>query len=186
MLVSPKNVIKRYRKKGYWGDTTIWDLFCANAERNPERVAVVDPLNRSDFTQGAPRRLTYQELTAEAENLAALFLRHGLKKDDIIVVQMPNVTEFVSLYMAVAQLGIIISPVPVQYRQHELDYIIDLLQPAAFVTCTDFKGFNHAEFALTLTKKRKCKVMAWGEDGVPGGVLDLNSELGKLISAVSG
>jgi len=186
MLVSPKDAIKRYRKLGYWGDTTIWDLFCANAERNPERVALVDPFNRETFTQGAPRRLTYKELTVEAENLAALFLQTGLKKDDIIVVQLPNTWEFASLYLAAAQLGVVISPVPVQYRQHELDYILDLIDPVAFITCTDFKGFNHAEFASDLVKDRQCIVMTWGKDGVPKGVLDLCAGLGDQIPTKKG
>src|SRR5260370_609208 len=42
-------------------DATLDDLFRAAAARRPDAIALVDPPNRSSFTEGAARSLTYAE-----------------------------------------------------------------------------------------------------------------------------
>ena len=42
----------------------------------------------------------------------------GLKRDDIVVVQLVNSVEQFAVYLACLRLGLIVSPVPVQYRKY--------------------------------------------------------------------
>jgi acyl-CoA synthetase (AMP-forming)/AMP-acid ligase II len=55
---------------------------------------------------------------------AAAFLHaQGLRKDDVLVVQLPNCVDLHAIYLACAASGIIVSPVPMQYRAHELSHV---------------------------------------------------------------
>mgnify|MGYP003330456915 CR=1 FL=1 len=54
--------------------------------------------------------------------MAALLHARGLRKDDVIVSQLPNCVELHALYLACACTGIVLSPVPVQ---HAHEYFTD-------------------------------------------------------------
>lgn len=147
MQTSPPELIARFRSAGWWGDATIHDLFAANAARVPERLAVLDPPNRADLVGGEPARLSYAGLDARVHALAAALLHQGLRQGDIVIAQLPNVVEFVILYLAAARLGLVLSPVPMQYRGHELRHIVALARPAAFITVAGFRGSDYAALA---------------------------------------
>ena len=143
MIVSSEAKRKAYRDAGWWGDLTLADLFFANAEKHPARLALVDAPNRKDFAFGDARRLTYADLKADVERYAGALLAAGVGKDDVIVIQLPNISEFVALYFAAATIGAIVSPVAVQYRTHELSAMFGIVEPKAFVCGTQMKGADH-------------------------------------------
>ncbi|NLE11384.1 MAG: acyl--CoA ligase [Actinobacteria bacterium] len=145
MILDSAEQVAEYTGAGIWGDKTLMDLVRETAARTPDAEALVDPPNRAELLPGEPRRLTYRELTAQVDNLAAALLGAGLRKDDVLMVQLPNTVEIVEVLLACARLGVICSPVPVQFRTHELRYIIPLVEPKAFVTCVDFQGHAHLE-----------------------------------------
>ena len=39
----------------------------------------------------------------------------------MLVTQIPNVVEYVAVYLAAARLGVVLSPVPMQYRRGEIE-----------------------------------------------------------------
>lgn len=150
MFTTPEHTIKTYTQNGWWGAQTLADLFEKNVAARPNDEALTDPPNRAELTIGAPQRLTYAQLKAQADNLAWAFLQQGIGKDDLVIVQLPNIHELVVVYLAAARMGAIISPVPVQYRTHELAQILALTQAQTYITTTRFGGFNFAEMALGL------------------------------------
>jgi acyl-CoA synthetase (AMP-forming)/AMP-acid ligase II len=143
MIVAAPEKRKAFRDAGWWGDQTLADLFFANVAKYPDRVAVIDAPNRADFAFGTPQRLTYAQLQAEVERYAGALLAAGIGKDDVIVIQLPNISEFVALYFAAATIGAIVSPVAVQYRTHELSAMFGIVAPKAFVCGTQMKGADH-------------------------------------------
>ena len=143
MIVATEEKRQRFREQGWWGEQTLADLFCANVTAHPERIALGDAPNRKDFAFGEPRRLTYAELQAEVERYAAALVAAGIGKDDIIIIQLPNISEFVALYFAAAIIGAIVSPVAVQYRSHELAAMFGIVEPKAFICATQMKGADH-------------------------------------------
>lgn len=169
MQTSPPHLIARYRAAGWWGDATIHDLFAANAARVPERLAVVDPPNRGELDGGEPQRLSYAGLEQRVRSVAAALRRQGLRRDDIIIAQLPNVVDYVVTYLAASRLGLILSPVPMQYRGHELRHIIALAQPAAFLTVARFRGADFAALAVQEMAAR-APVLLSGGGAVPGAV----------------
>jgi acyl-CoA synthetase (AMP-forming)/AMP-acid ligase II len=144
MILDSPETIRAYTDAGWWGTDTLDDLFRRNAAANPERLALIDPPNRPELTIGEPKRLTYAEVAAAADALAAELARRGIGPGDVVMVQLPNVVELPLVYLAAARIGAIVSPLPVQYRQHELRHTMGLTEPKVVITTSNVSGFDHA------------------------------------------
>lgn len=176
MIVAGEEQRQQYREQGWWGDQTLADLFFANCAKYPERLALVDAPNRADFAFGTPQRLTYAQMQAEVERLAGALVAAGIGKDDVIVIQLPNLSEFVSLYFAAATIGAIVSPVAVQYRRHELYAMFGIVEPKAFICGTQAKGSDHLGVVRPLLGVH-IKLMTFGP-GAPPDAVDLSTAAG--------
>ena len=124
MILARPEHIAHYTAQGWWGTQTLDAQFRAVAARHPQREAVVDAPNREQLTDGLPRRLSYAALADEVARMAAVLHGQGLRADDIVIVQLINSVEQYSVYLACQRLGLIVSPVPVQYREFELQHIL--------------------------------------------------------------
>ena len=173
MIVAGEEKRGLYREAGWWGDQTLADLFFANAAMHSDRLALVDAPNRAEFAFGEPKRLNYAELQAEVERLAGALLAAGIGKDDVIVIQLPNISEFVALYFAAATIGAIVSPVAVQYRSHELSTMFDIVEPKAFICGTRMHHADHIGVVRPLLGD-SIKLMTVGPDA-PADAIDLSS-----------
>ena len=71
-----------------------------------------------------------------------------------MAVQLPNTIDAVIVFLACSRLGLIITPVVMQYREHELGYILDQTEPRAFITVPSFGGYDHAAQAARLAVGR--------------------------------
>ncbi len=145
MIPFDDDVIDRYRAEGWWDGLTIHDLFARIVERKPDALALADAPNRAEFTVGEPRRWTYAQTQERADRLAVALIEQGVGKDDVVMVQLPNVVELVLVYLAASRIGAIVSPLPTQYRAHELRLTGSLVEPVVFVTTTNAAGFDHVE-----------------------------------------
>ncbi|MEQ9144840.1 MAG: class I adenylate-forming enzyme family protein [Parvibaculaceae bacterium] len=139
--------------KGWWGEETLLDLFDATAQAHSERIAVVDPLNREEIDGLPPRRLTYRELAKEAERAGRRFAALGLGPGDVIAFQLPNTVEQVVLYLAAMRRGLVISPVPIQWREHELTDVLGFVGAKAAVTSETVREFAHADLLVSIGKR---------------------------------
>ena len=174
MVLADSQTIAHYTARGWWGEQTLWDQFAGNCARLGHAEAVVDASNRQDFAQGAPRRLSWTQLAQEVDRFCILLLDQGLLRDEIVVMHLPNGIEQFVVYLACARLGLIVTPVPVQYREHELTHILNITQAAAVVTMQVIgkAGLGHASARMyrQLQTSHAClrKVLAWGEGVEPG------------------
>lgn len=178
MLLVSQAHIQTYTEQGLWGTDTLDDLFRRNAAAAPAAVALIDPPNRAELAGGQPQRFTYAELAAAVKRLASGLLKLGLRKDDVLMVQLPNIVELPIVYLAAARLGLIVSPLPVQYRTHELRQTMSVARPAAFITTTNFGGFNYVEMVQHLQAEAPGlkTIIALGAD-LPSGVVGLSELL---------
>lgn len=140
MQTTPQTQIDEYTARGWWGQETLDPLLRQAVAECPERPALVDPPNRPDIAGGDALRLTWAETEARVDGLAAALHATGLRADDIAVVQLPNIAELALAYLALARLGAIVSPVPVQYGPHELKKIQSELRARAFLSLGSLKG----------------------------------------------
>ncbi len=136
----PAEKVADYTAKGWWTDETVDQLFDAQVRERPDATAVVDPANRADLTGTAARRLTWRELDAESTALAAELLALGLGRGDVLGVQVPNTIELVEVYVAAWSVGIVVSPLPMQYREREIVGMANQAEFAAFLTVPRFGG----------------------------------------------
>jgi acyl-CoA synthetase (AMP-forming)/AMP-acid ligase II len=172
--------IESYRSAGWWGDETIDDLFRAAVAARPDEVALVDPSNRAELGMGEPRRLTWSELDGLVDRFASGLLRIGIGRDDIVMVQLPNVVELIATYLAAGRIGAIVSPVPVQFRAHELRYVLELAEPKAFITTDRFDGFDHLAQARELRRAVPLELVI-GDTADPSGLDGVVVPLATLL-----
>ncbi len=153
MILTPTSRIQHYVHKGWWGSRRIHDWVHDNLQDLADRVALADPPNRDAIVGGAPRRLTWRELAHEVDRISSCLLANGLRKDDIILVQLPNCVELPLVYLACMQLGIVFTPVPVQYRENELGHILGLSSPRAAITAEVILRHDHRAMLGSLAQR---------------------------------
>ncbi|MYW06593.1 class I adenylate-forming enzyme family protein, partial [Streptomyces sp. SID3343] len=162
----------------WWGGPT-WDaLFRARVAERPDRTAIVDPANRAVLMDGPPSRLTWAELDAYVNALASVLLDHGVVRDTVVGVQLPNSVELAAACLAITRLGAIVTPFPVQYREFELEELARLADVRVFVTATRAGSWRAAEAIVALPLSGMRAVLAFGDD-VPEGVTGLDVALAK-------
>ena len=178
MILVSTEKIKNFKDAGWWGDLTLWQLFQLRLQTRAAFEAAVDAPNRSEFAPGSPQRWTWQQLATQAEQFCTILLREGIKKDDVVLVQLPNIVEQFAIYLACARLGVIVTPVPVQYREHELAHIVASTKAVAAITLSRIgKDYAAAQVIsdLRATQPSLKAVLAWG-DNLPEGVADLGAQ----------
>jgi acyl-CoA synthetase (AMP-forming)/AMP-acid ligase II len=170
MQTTPAHLREAYRARGDWSGTRLFDLFAANVARVPERLAVVDAPNRAALDGREPRRLDYRALAELVDATTLALAGAGLRRDDVLVTQLPNVVEYVAVYLAAARLGVVLSPVPMQYRRGELEPIVSLTRARALLTVGRFKDTEPALLATSLDASLRVLVL---EDDAPQGTQPL-------------
>jgi 2,3-dihydroxybenzoate-AMP ligase len=131
----PPEFARRYRERGYWADKSLAEEFKVVFERYADRVALID----------RERSITYAQLDRLADNLALNLLDLGLKTLDRVVVQLPNVAEFVVLYFALQKIGCIpIAALP-SHRYAEISQFVELSGAAACVVPGHQRDFDYAQ-----------------------------------------
>ncbi|MCD9153869.1 class I adenylate-forming enzyme family protein [Aeromicrobium duanguangcaii] len=149
----PQAKVREFQSKGWWTDETLDDFYLQQVRERPDRLAIVDPANRSDLLGSAPRRLTWAELDAEVQTVAARLDELGLQRGDVVGVQLPNTIELAEVYLGAWLLGIIVSPLPMQYREHEIVGMANQAGFRAFIGSPAFAGRRPAEEAAALSDR---------------------------------
>jgi acyl-CoA synthetase (AMP-forming)/AMP-acid ligase II len=183
MILADPQRTRRFVDKGWWGTQTLNDLFVANALEFPEREAVVDPPNREQLTGGVARRLTWGALALEVERVTAILHGLGLRKDMIIAVQLINSVEQYIVYLASLRLGLIVMPIAVQFREHELRHVLALTRAQAVVTATRIGKHAPAHMwaELASSNSHLQHLLCFGDTSELNGVISLDSLLGLPI-----
>ncbi len=139
MRTSSAERIREMTDKGYWGTERLHDYLRHWADTTPDAMAVIDQVNKEELSGLPARRITFAELEQLSEQLAAELLAAGLNRGDRLMVQLPNISELVMCYHACSKLGVVISPLPVQYGKHELGELGAVLQAKAILTLAQFR-----------------------------------------------
>jgi len=145
MILTNKKRIERFVSNGWWGEATLYSIFQEALNACSDQEALVDPENRLVITGDIPQRLSFKEINVIVEKYAAIFYEKGLRKDDIVIIQLPNVVELPMIYLALSKLGIICSPIPMQYGAFEIASIVNETNPKAFISIASFNGKAHAK-----------------------------------------
>ncbi|TMA62147.1 MAG: (2,3-dihydroxybenzoyl)adenylate synthase [Deltaproteobacteria bacterium] len=141
----PSEFAARYRAKGYWEDRALRDVFDETFSRYGDRVAIVD----------RDRLVTYSQLNDRATRLALNLLDEGFQPLDRVVVQLPNVVEFVYLYFALQKIGCIPIMALPTHRYREMNQFAELSGAVACVTPDQAKDFDYRELVRRIRGANK-------------------------------
>ena len=180
MKTTPTHRIRELTDSGLWGDKTLCDYLQIQAELAPDKLAAIDQPNRDTFASGKPLRLTFSELHAASDAMAIDFLSRGIGYGDHVMIQMPNVVELIICYFALSKLGVIASPLPVQYQRHEISTLSQVFGTQWFIGIDNFKGASLAENGLAAVPKSQ--IITMGTDVVVRGLGGLNAEQRQQLS----
>src|SRR5262245_44854392 len=81
-LLTP-SMAAHYTATGYWGTDTLYAVAARHAAATPDAFAVRDRY----------RRLTYRQLVAAADRLAAYLAGHGVRPGERVAVWLPSCVE---------------------------------------------------------------------------------------------
>ena len=157
MILTNESRIKDFKNRGWWGEDTLYSLFEEALLQCENQEALIDPENRPIITGDSAKRLTFKEIDEIVERYASIFYEQGLRKDDIVIIQLPNVVELPIIYLALSKLGIICSPIPMQYGAFEITNIISEISPRAFISLKTFNSSPHAEQFSSIFKNNELK-----------------------------
>ena len=127
---------------------TLDDLFRGALARRPDAIALVDPADRADFTDGAPRRLTYAEADRAITALAARLRAFGLPTDSVVAIQLPNTVESVIALLAVIRAGLIAAPLPQLWRHADAATALSRVAARALICCQRVGDTVHGDLAM--------------------------------------
>jgi 2,3-dihydroxybenzoate-AMP ligase len=139
----PPEFAQRYRERGYWQDRSLAQEFDVVFKRYADRVALID----------RDRCITYAELDRLTTNLALNLLGAGLQPLDRVVVQLPNVAEFVILYFALQKIGCIPIAALVTHRFAEISQFAKLSGATACVTPDRAGDFDYAGMVARIRRE---------------------------------
>ncbi|MGC5014302.1 (2,3-dihydroxybenzoyl)adenylate synthase [Streptosporangium sp. DT93] len=133
----PPEFEARYVAEGYWSDRLLGDVLRGG---DPERTALV----------AGDERLTYAELDRRADRTAAGFARLGIRRGDRVVVQLPNTSSFIVVFLALVRIGAAPVLALPAHRSSEIGYLCELSEARAYVIPDVHGGFDHRELARSL------------------------------------
>lgn len=135
--VWPSEFAERYRANGYWRGETFRQVLAARAQERGDAVAVV----------GGDQRWTYAELLTRAETAAAGFLALGLQPGDRVVVQLPNIPEFLAVVFGLFRARMIPVFALPAHRLTEIAHFARKAEAAAYVVTQSHEGFDYRDLA---------------------------------------
>lgn len=156
-----------------WWSGWIWDDHLRrHVVSNPDGLSLVDPPNREAVCGSAPKRLTWAEVEGLVDATARTLYDSGVRAGTVVGVQLPNCVELPITLLAVARLGCIVSPFPVQYQRHELTGMGRRAEIGAFITMARAAGRDLAAGVLALRDDLPSlsSVLVFGDDGPAGTV----------------
>lgn len=178
MIIVPEERIRKCKELGWWGDLKIDDYLERWFLNDPDGEALVDPANLREVCDLAPRRMTWRQIREGVTIRAAMLHRFGLRKDDVVLMQMPNSAEQTLIYLAAFHLGIIVSPAPAQYRLNELSSIVRKVNAKAAITTRRIGRHDHAELFAELAAEIPSLALILVAGEAPAGMQSLVAAMG--------
>ncbi len=167
----PDEFARRYREAGYWVGETFGDFLAARSSAFADRVAVVD----------GDRRWTYRELDERASAMARGFVARGIEPGDRVVVQLPNVAEYVAVVFGLFRAGALPVFALPSHRFAEVSAFCKISDAVAYVIADSVGGFDFRALAAEVRKVSELRhVFVLGDAGEHTALADVPVSGGAL------
>ncbi|MEV0373872.1 AMP-binding protein [Streptomyces sp. NPDC050636] len=163
----PESLAHEYRARGYWNDETL-GRWPAPEPGRAERIAL----------RTADRTMTYAELDLAADRLAAGLRARGLAAGDRVVVQLPNVAEFVVLSCALFRMGALPVFALPAHRGAEIVHLVEVSGALAYVCPDELLGFDYRALAAEVQGRTDTlrHVLVAGDPGPYTALADVDAD----------
>lgn len=139
----PAALAARYRDKGYWRGETFTSFLRARAAQMPDRLAVI----------GGDQRWSFAELEARAEAIARGLLALGLQPGDRVVVQLPNIAEFLSVVFGLFRARMIPVYALPAHRSVEIVHFARTAEARGYIIAARHDGFDYRALAQEVCRE---------------------------------
>ena len=141
--VWPEEFATRYRARGYWRGETFSSFLRERGRELPEHIAVV----------GGGQRWTFSELEERAEKVARGLLALGLKPGDRVVVQLPNIPEFLSVVFGLFRARLIPVYALPAHRIVEIVHFARTAEARGYIVPDRHDGFDYRGLAQEVRRE---------------------------------
>ncbi|MDM0027070.1 (2,3-dihydroxybenzoyl)adenylate synthase [Variovorax saccharolyticus] len=136
----PAEAAAEYRRLGLWEDLTVAEMVERTMRSVPDKTALVF----------GDRRISYEELVRDSRRLAVALLDLGLKPGERVVVQLPNLPEFVIAYLALNWMGAIPVMALRAHRHAEVRHFIRASGASAYLLPDVVGSFDYRPMAAEM------------------------------------
>lgn len=114
-------------------------------------------------------RLTWSQAKLWIDRLTLNFIEMGLKKDEPVVIHLPNCVELVCLRVACERAGLFCAPAQRVFRHSEMDIVLKNTQARAVVMPWIYRDFDYYEMTKELKPSLPSleHILIWGEQAPP-------------------
>ncbi|MEU8897909.1 AMP-binding protein [Nocardia sp. NPDC048505] len=160
----PAEAANSYRAAGFWTGRPLGELLRETAQRQPDRPLLL----------GDTGSWSYAQLDTAADRMAHGLLALGLTPGDRVVVQLPNIAEFLTVLFGLLRAGIIPVLTLPAHRRAEIEHLAALSEATAYVIADRQGDFDYRELAASVRAAVPSlrHVLVAGD---PGAFTDLNS-----------
>jgi cyclohexanecarboxylate-CoA ligase len=155
-----------YRQDRWWRDRTFLDDVRHGARQDPGKPALIT--YRAD--EASTRVTDYAELASRTDRFAVALASLGVRRGDVVAVQLPNWWEVAPLGLACARVGAQLCMLLTIYRRYELEEILRLTGARVCITVAEWGGARLADIVAGLAQDLPSleHIVVTGEDRPPG------------------
>ncbi|MFD3875232.1 AMP-binding protein [Streptomyces sp. NPDC058623] len=139
----PQECVDHYWAAGHWRGNTLDNLLRGWALQYGPRTALVH----------GDTRVTYAKLNRRVDRVAAGFRLRGLGPGQRVVVQLPNVPEFVITAFALMRVGAVPVFCPLPYGAAEVAHLVQVTESVGYVGPSTHRGFDHMAMAADIAAR---------------------------------
>ena len=141
--------VRTYYDQGWWRNETLRDWTDRAAGSNPDRAAILCGQDK----------VSYGELKDRAAALADGLWQLGLRRGDVVALQLPNELVYLVSYLAIAAIGAVVQTVPAASRAPELAGYMDHSKARAIISSET--GADAADLNSIVALSRNSDTLEW-------------------------
>ncbi|NRQ34225.1 AMP-binding protein [Nonomuraea sp. NN258] len=163
-----------FRAAGWWRTETILDDLRRAVAVHPAKPALVC------YQDGAAVTVTYADLAERVDRLATGLLRLGVRRHDVVSLQLPNSWQLIASILACARIGAVAGPIVPIMRRREVEFMTTLTRSPVYIAAAEFRGFSYADMSAEVAAAvptLRHRVLLGAGDHAGEGVLDFERDL---------
>lgn len=167
----PPDRAQEYRRAGYWTGRPLHSILDDAVRERPDHPAVVD----------RDRSLTFAELSARADGVAAALAARGIAAGDRMLLQLPNSVQFAIAFFGLLRAGVVPVMCLPGHRTAELGHFADVSGAVGLIIPDRAGGFDYRDMAAQLTADRPAlrHVIVDGDPGPYASWAELAAGVGR-------